>query len=100
MYVIGGAVVSRDRLYSFVDIRSFDFKTHVWDANLTIGDKQFNYPTSRTCFAITQHDEFVFVSGGKGVDGTVFDDIWKLSLGTMTWSKLAVVLNLNRLFLI
>lgn len=78
--------------FDFEKIPVFDIEKKEWTSVKTYPDrkgKEDGYPEARRCHGAVQVEVNgnvqVFISGG--FDGIVFfDDLWKLDLGTRTWT--------------
>lgn len=67
----------------------FDLETRTWESLLTIGDKEMNFPSPRRCHGCAQSQGDVYIVGGT--DGSeICNDLWKLSLDTLEWTKMEI----------
>ncbi|XP_068205572.1 kelch domain-containing protein 10-like [Palaemon carinicauda] len=88
--VVGGS--SADIVFPLDEVPVLDIEQGKWSLKSTKPDPRFHaYPSPRKCHASVQRGADLYVIGGASGD-EVFDDIWKLDLLTLTWSRTCLVL--------
>ncbi|KAK7068074.1 hypothetical protein SK128_013744 [Halocaridina rubra] len=87
--VVGGS--SASTVFPLDEVPVFDNLTGEWSLKATKQDPRLHaYPSPRKCHAAVQRGTDLYIIGGA--DGNeVFDDIWKLNLITLAWSRLDLV---------
>uniref|UniRef100_A0A8D8W8E5 Kelch domain-containing protein 10 homolog n=1 Tax=Cacopsylla melanoneura TaxID=428564 RepID=A0A8D8W8E5_9HEMI len=89
IYVLGGGTEAR--VFSLEDIHSFDTSSRVWATSHTSPDPlSLSYPAPRKCHGLVQAastPSTLFILGGVG-GGDVLDDVWRLDLLRLQWTRL------------
>ncbi|XP_066285163.1 kelch domain-containing protein 10-like [Branchiostoma lanceolatum] len=94
LYVLGGGICWV--CYSFDQIPAYNFSTRHWEEmscrpstrpRERLQDNAAGYPSARRCHSCVQYGNAVYICGGYN-GWQIFDDIWKLALDTMQWTKL------------
>ncbi|XP_038054310.1 kelch domain-containing protein 10-like isoform X2 [Patiria miniata] len=85
LYVIGGGTSTE--AYPLDKIHAFNLETKEWELMVSLEDPQHGYPENRRCHGCAQLGNEGYVTGGySGKD--IFDDIWRLELATLQWTRL------------
>ncbi|XP_033106572.1 kelch domain-containing protein 10-like [Anneissia japonica] len=84
LYILGGgrATVA----FELETIYILNLQSKSWERRQSIKDKKHGYPGRRRCFGCCQLSDNVYISGGLN-ELMMFDDIWRLSLTDLQWTK-------------
>ncbi|XP_022107260.1 kelch domain-containing protein 10-like [Acanthaster planci] len=85
LYVIGGG--TSVEAYPLDKIHAFNLETNEWELMTTLEDPQHGFPENRRCHGCAQLDNEGYVTGGYS-GKRIFDDIWRLELKTLQWTRL------------
>lgn len=86
IYVIGGGTAMES--FDLNEIPVFSILDNTWDICETTSP---DYPESRLCHGCVQMGNDVYLYGGHN-NALIFDDIWKIDLKQLTWTRLEATL--------
>jgi N-acetylneuraminic acid mutarotase len=87
LHIFGGGTA--ESCFGFKEVPTFDLETRTWEALPTLGDKELSYPSPRRCHGCVQFESDIYIVGGT--DGIyICNDMWRLDLISMQWTKLEV----------
>lgn len=71
----------------------YSYSSCFWDEVICKEDPDHGFPEPRRAHSCVKFEDNVYVCGGfkEENQGQIFDDIWKLNVGTFTWSKIPQV---------
>lgn len=87
IYVLGGGTASI--VFNFETIPAYNTETKLWETCPSSNcPTTGTFPPPRKFHAAVQHGNYAYLCGG--FDGNImFDDIWRLDLSTLRWTKLS-----------
>lgn len=95
-YILGGGTSAA--VYGFRKVPALSLATFAWEEYSTQRDPIYGYPQPRKFHSAVTYNGQTFICGGIGLEGAVFDDIWRLDLGTLRWSKMRSSLPIGLFF--
>lgn len=85
LFVIGGG--TSQSAFTMEKLNVFDTESREWQLVDSVPDERHGFPGPRRCHGCAQLETVGYISGG--FDGSqLYDDIWRLCLRTMRWTKL------------
>ena len=88
-YVFGGATYGR--ALNFHDIWKFNFTSHKWSKLECKPSSKGLFPAPRKAHSCVVWKDTVYMCGGIGHPPEPYNDIWKINLKELKWSKLDIV---------
>ncbi|OQV25786.1 Kelch domain-containing protein 10 [Hypsibius exemplaris] len=87
LYVLGGGTAQI--CFNFEVVPSYNTQTKKW-ANMTAQPcpRTGQFPPARKFHAAVQHANFAYMFGGFDGDAIMFNDIWRLDLSNLQWTKM------------
>lgn len=90
LYILGGG--AGDCMFDFIEIPVFHTKTKNWMKMKSQPCVTTSYyPPKRKFHAAVQFENFAYICGGH-TGGEVLDDIWRLDLRSLQWSRMRQLL--------
>jgi hypothetical protein len=70
------------------ELTAFNLAKNEFEQIKTKPDPNFGYPRERSCHSLVHRGNMVYLLGGRDMEMTVFDTIWRFDLETLQWTQL------------
>lgn len=81
----------RIRLFPLDAVHVFNIKVYEWKRRMTKADPEHGFPGRRRCHGCCQLGKNGYITGGFS-GRRIYDDVWKLNIETLEWTKLKIKL--------
>ncbi|XP_077982989.1 kelch domain-containing protein 10-like [Glandiceps talaboti] len=97
LYVLGYSWVEVYNLPNLQEICAYNFARQQWERLDTQPDPMEGYPGTRIYHSCVQKKQDVYICGGHN-NSKIFDDLWKLHLPNLQWTKIPATMPVPSFF--